>query len=404
MCATCGCSTDDLSRVERVKATSNGLRGGIADELTQPTTHFSEDAGQLLKFHGIYQQDDRDLRREARRLGLDKAHAMMIRTRIPGGVVPAEAYLAHDRIAGEWGNGSLRITTRQDFQVHGVLKGNLRRAIRAINDALLTTLGGCGDQVRNIMACAAPYPEPLRAGVQQLLPSLVGALTPTTHAYMEIWLDGELAASARSDPEVDPLYGRTYLPRKFKVAVAVEGDNCIDLYANDLGLVARADSGGSLAGFEVLVGGGLGRTANKPATRPLVAQPLGFVPVEGVADVARAVVAVQRDHGDRVDRRHARLKYMVADRGVDWFRDAGRSAAGLPPETFAAVTLGECRGSPRMGRAGRQPILLRVVRRERTHRGPGRVPPAERSARDRVGAGLRGAPHAPAEPLVDRAA
>jgi sulfite reductase (ferredoxin) len=314
-------STRDLSRVERVKATSNGLRGGIADELAQATTHFTDDAGQLLKFHGIYQQDDRDRRREARRLGLDKAHAMMIRTRVPGGVVPAEAYLAHDRIAGEWGNGTLRITTRQDFQLHGVLKGNLHRTIRAINDALLTTLGGCGDQVRNIMACAAPYQDPLRDRVQELLPRLVGALTPTTHAYMEIWLDGELAASSAREPDVDPLYGSSYLPRKFKVAVAIEGDNCVDVYANDLGLVARAGSDGSLAGFEVLVGGGLGRTANKPATRPHVAKPLGFVPAEGVADVARAIVAVQRDHGDRVDRRHARLKYLIADRGVDWFRE-----------------------------------------------------------------------------------
>ena len=322
MCATCGCgSTDAQSGVETVKAASRQLRGRIAAELTEPTTHFTDESGQLLKFHGVYQQDDRDRRREARKLGLDKAHAMMIRTKIPGGVLSADAYLAHDRIAGEWGNGSLRVTTRQDFQLHGVLKGNLHASIRAINDTLLTTLGGCGDQVRNIMCCPAPLAARLRADVQALLPELVRNVTPTTRAYTEIWLDGGLAASIEPEPPADALYGPTYLPRKFKVAVAIEGDNCIDVYANDLGLVARAGPNGALAGFDVLVGGGLGRTANKPATRPHVSQQLGFVPADGAVELTRAVVTVHRDFGDRADRRHARLKYLVADRGIEWFRD-----------------------------------------------------------------------------------
>jgi sulfite reductase (ferredoxin) len=313
MCSTCGCSdTASLAGVEAVKASSNQLRSTIAAELQEDTAVFTENAGHILKFHGVYQQDDRDRRREARRLGLDKHHMMMIRTRVPGGVVSPAAYLAHDWVAGKWGNDTLRITTRQDFQLHGVLKGNLHASIRAINDALLTTLGGCGDQERNIMSCPAPYSD-------DLLPALVGGLTPTTRAYVEIWLDGTLAAS--TEPESpDPLYGTSYLPRKFKTAVAIEGDNCVDIYANDLGLVARARRDGSLEGFDVLVGGGLGRTANKPNTRPLVAQPLGFVSVNGVIALARAVVAVQRDHGDRSDRRHARLKYLIADRGIDWFR------------------------------------------------------------------------------------
>ena len=308
-----------MSEVERVKRDSNALRGSIQAELTEPTPRFSDDAGQILKFHGVYQQDDRDRRKEARRSGLDKHHMMMIRTRIPGGIVSPEAYLAHDRIAGELGNGTLRVTTRQDFQLHGVLKGDLKRAIRAINDGLLTTLGGCGDQERNIMACAAPLDDPLRAAVDALLPSLVTALTPTTRAYVEIWLDGELAASSEPDPP-DPLYGDRYLPRKFKTTIAIEGDNCVDVYANDLGLVARADEHGGLAGFDVLVGGGMGRTANKPSTSPAVARPLGFVAPGDVVEVARAVIAVQRDFGNRADRRHARLKYLIADRGVDWFR------------------------------------------------------------------------------------
>ncbi|MHB8719203.1 MAG: NADPH-dependent assimilatory sulfite reductase hemoprotein subunit [Candidatus Dormibacteria bacterium] len=310
-----------MSAVERIKAASHALRGDIAAELAEPTSHFSEASGQILKFHGIYQQDDRDRRREARQLGLDKAHMMMIRTRIPGGVMSAAAYLAHDRIATEWGNGTLRVTTRQDFQLHGVLKGDLRASIRAINATLLTTLGGCGDQVRNILCCPAPLDDRLRAGLQRILPELVAAVTPVTRAYTEIWLDGDLAASTEPEPAEDPLYGRAYLPRKFKAAVAIAGDNCIDVYANDLGLVARAGAQGSLDGFDVLVGGGLGRTANKPATRPYVSQALGFVPASGAAEVVRAVVSLHRDHGDRANRRHARLKYLIADRGLEWFRE-----------------------------------------------------------------------------------
>jgi sulfite reductase (ferredoxin) len=328
MCTTCGCGgAVELTAVEAVKAASNQLRGTIAAELSEDTARFTEDSGHILKFHGVYQQDDRDRRKDARRLGLDKHHMMMIRTRIPGGVVSADAYLAHDRVAGTWGNGTMRITTRQDFQLHGVLKGDLHSSIRAINDALLTTLGGCGDQERNIMFCPAPYNDLLRADVDELLPRLVNGLTPTTRAYLEIWLDGALAASA--EPEApDSLYGASYLPRKFKTAVAIECDNCVDIYANDLGLVARAGADGRLEGFDVLVGGGLGRTANKPNTRPYVAQPLGFVDADRVIELARAVIAVQRDHGSRSDRRHARLKYLIADRGLDWFRSQVEAVFG----------------------------------------------------------------------------
>ena len=328
MCNTCGCSSpEQMSRVEQVKGASNALRGAIAAELAEPTRLFSEDTVQILKFHGVYQQDDRDRRKEARALGLDKHHMMMIRTRIPGGLVSPQAYIAHDDIAGDLGNGTLRVTTRQDFQLHGVLKQDLKQAIRRINDGLLTTLGGCGDQERNIMCCPAPLRDPVRDEVQELLPRLVAALTPTTRAYVEIWLDGELAASSEDEPP-DELYGERYLPRKFKTALAIEGDNCVDVYANDLGLVARRDADGGLAGFDVLIGGGLGRTANKPNTWPAVAQQLGFTEKGGVIDVARAVMAVQRDYGNRADRRHARLKYLLADRGIDWFRDEVEARLG----------------------------------------------------------------------------
>lgn len=338
MCNACGCSSspENMSKVEQLKGASNALRGSIAAELAEPTRLFTEDAVQILKFHGVYQQDDRDRRKEARALGLDKHHMMMIRTRIPGGIVSPESYLAHDSIAGDIGNGTLRVTTRQDFQLHGVLKQDLKEAIRRINDGLLTTLGGCGDQERNIMCCPAPLQDRLRDEVREHLPRLVAGLTPTTRAYVEIWLDGELSASSQPDPP-DPLYGDRYLPRKFKTALAIEGDNCVDVYANDLGLVARRDSEGGLAGFDMLVGGGLGRTANKPNTWPAVAQPLAFTAPGDVVDVARAVVSVQRDYGNRSDRRHARLKYLLAERGIDWFRGEVEAVLGYelaPPRTL----------------------------------------------------------------------
>ncbi len=334
MCDACGCTTEleRMSGAEQVKARSNRLRGSLGEELLEDTAVFSDDAEVILKFHGVYQQDDRDLRKEARKLGLDKHHMTMIRTRIPGGIVSPDAYLAHDDIAGAWGNGTLRITTRQDLQLHGVLKGDLKRAIRAINESLLTTLGGCGDQERNIMSCPAPWSDRLHSEINRALAALVSGLTPTTRAYCEIWLDGELAASNQPDPP-DTLYGERYLPRKFKTAIAVEGDNCVDIYANDLGLVAHANDDGDLTGFDLLAGGGLGRTANKPNTWPAVARPLAYVRPEHVVEAARAVVAVQRDYGDRTDRRHARLKYLIADRGIDWFRAevASRLTFALEP-------------------------------------------------------------------------
>jgi sulfite reductase (ferredoxin) len=322
MCGTCGCGDGDggLSKVEQIKAASNHLRGALAEELTSDSTAFTDDSVQVLKFHGVYQQENRDRRKEARSQGREKQHQMMVRTRIPGGIVPAPAYLAHDDIARRWGDGTLRVTTRQDFQLHGVLKGNLRSSIRMINDALLTTLGGCGDVERNIMCCPAPFTDRLRTDVSGVLRGLVEALTPATGAYHEIWIDGAQVASSGS-AETEPLYGDRYLPRKFKTAVALEGDNCVDVHANDLGLVAFAGGDGSLAGFNVLVGGGLGRTRNKPDTFAAVALPMASAAPDQVVDVSRAVVTVQRDHGNRADRRHARLKYLIAAQGLEWFRD-----------------------------------------------------------------------------------
>lgn len=312
---------EGLSKIENIKASSNHLRGTIAEELAGDAPAFTEESAQVLKFHGVYQQDDRDRRKEARTRGLDKHHQMMIRTRIPGGAVSPEGYLAHDEIAGRWGDGTLRVTTRQDFQLHGVLKGDLRQSVRAINEALMTTLGGCGDQERNIMCCPAPVSDRFRAEVCAFLGDLVPALTPRTRAYHEVWIDGAVESLGQPEDEVEDLYGELYLPRKFKSAIALEGDNCVDVYSNDLGLVMRRGPDGGLVGVDVLVGGGLGRTANKPETFPAVGKPLAFVEPDQAVAVCRAVVSVQRDHGDRVNRRHARLKYLIHDRGIDWFRE-----------------------------------------------------------------------------------
>jgi sulfite reductase (ferredoxin) len=307
-----------LSKNESIKAHSDHLRGRIKDELVEDSPAFSEESEQLLKFHGIYQQDDRDRRKEARAKGLDKHHQLMIRTRIPGGVVSPDAYIAHDDISQNWANGTLRVTTRQDFQLHGVLKGDIKKAIAGINEALLTTLGGCGDVERNIMFCPEPRADHFHEEIDHSIVRMAAELMPRTGAYHEIWLDGEVVHS--SEPEAEPLYGEQYLPRKFKTTIAVEGDNCVDVYAHDLAIVAMRGPGDSVRGFNVLVGGGLGRTHNKPETFVAVAQPLAFVEAHQIVDVAREVVAVQRDYGDRTNRRHARLKYTLADRGIDWFR------------------------------------------------------------------------------------
>ncbi len=331
-----GTPLESYSRNESIKAESNHLRGLIKEELLEDTLAFGDDSEQLLKFHGIYQQDDRDRRKEARARGLDKHHQLMIRTRIPGGIVSPDAYIAHDEISRRWANGTLRVTTRQDFQLHGVLKGDIRKSIRAINDSLLTTLGGCGDVERNIMCCPEPVADGFHTQVHRAISAMVAELTPRTRAYHEIWIDGEVVKT--SQPEDEPLYGEQYLPRKFKTTVAIEGDNCVDIYAHDLAIVAMKGADGSVRGFNVLVGGGLGRTHNKPETFVTVALPLAFVQPEHIVDVAREVVAVQRDYGDRSNRRHARLKYTIADRGLDWFRGEVETRLGFalqPPEPLA---------------------------------------------------------------------
>jgi sulfite reductase (ferredoxin) len=300
------------SKVELHKETSDGLRGTLPEEMAARGTPLSDGAKALIKHHGVYEQDDRDGRKRG-----ERAHSFMVRSKIPGGVLTAEQYLVHDDLATRHANGTLRITTRQDFQLHGVLKGDVRPALAEINHALLTTLGACGDVVRNVACCPAPATGALRAEVDRVVAAISERLLPRTRAYHELWLDGEIVHGGET---VEPFYGTAYLPRKFKIGVALPGDNCIDVFTQDLGLVAFADERGALAGFDVLVGGGLGMTHTKPGTFPRLGDLLGFVPPEHALATVEAIVAVQRDHGDRGDRRHARLKYLIHDRGLAWFR------------------------------------------------------------------------------------
>ncbi len=323
------------SKNEALKLRSHGLRGETPEELAADTTHFSEDSIQLLKFHGVYEQEDRDARQARKAAGLDKAYQMMVRSRIPGGVLTAAQYLAEDDIAGAFADGTLRITTRQGLQLHGVLKEDLRATIHDINKALLSTLAACGDVNRNVMACPAPIATRAQARVQEIAHDIAMHLAPHSHAYHEIWIDGEQAHIVEAPREgtastVDePIYGPTYLPRKFKIGVAFPGDNCIDVYTQDVGLVAHLDDE-ELAGFTVLVGGGLGMTHNKPDTYPRAATPLCFVSPDEVIGLVETIVTVQRDYGDRKNRKHARMKYLVEEQGIAWFRAETERRLGRP--------------------------------------------------------------------------
>ncbi len=309
------------SKVEVVKAGSRQLRGELAAAFRDDLAPVDADSGQLLKFHGLYQQQDRDLRATRRKEGRGPDPSFMVRSRIPGGRLTAEQYLVHDDLATRYGNGTLRITTRQDLQLHGVLKGGVRRALQAINERLITTFGACGDVVRNVMFCPVPADDPVTREIESHARAIAEHLLPRSRAYHELWLDGEpVPTDAPVADDEEPIYGRAYLPRKFKIAVARPGDNCVDVHTQDVGLVPFVERG-TLAGFNVLAGGGLGMTHTKPNTFPRLADPLAFVAPQRVLAVVERIVLVQRDLGDRADRRHARLKYLIHDRGIDWFRE-----------------------------------------------------------------------------------
>jgi len=297
--------------VEQVKHDSHGLRGPLAEDLESSDVFLSEAGKVLIKFHGSYEQTNRDLRG-----GVPKEYSFMIRSKLPGGKLTAEQYLTHDDIAERYGNGSLRITTRQGIQFHGVIKGDLRDTIRELNHSLVTTFGACGDVVRNVMCCPAPTDDPQRLTVQRLAGELSAATLPRTKAYHQIWIEGEAIVA----DEAEPLYGQTYLPRKFKTAIAFAGDNCVDIFTNDAGLIALFDDHGVLKGFNVVAGGGMGITHANEETFARLADVIGFVEPDQTIEVIKAIVTVHRDFGDRTNRKHARLKYVLHEWGVERFK------------------------------------------------------------------------------------
>jgi sulfite reductase (NADPH) hemoprotein beta-component len=308
-----------LSTNEGIKENSDFLRGTISESLLDDSTgSIPASDAQLTKFHGTYLQDDRDKRMSLIKEKKEKAFSFMIRVRVPGGVCTPEQWIGIDDLSDKFADGTLKLTTRQAFQLHGILKRNLKQTMKEINDTLLDTLAACGDVNRNVMSPANPFESKLHGQALDIAQEIHNHLTPQTTAYAEIWLDGEKTAIGES--EIEPIYGKTYLPRKFKIAVALPPRNDVDVFTNCLGFVGIPD-GEKIIGYNVLVGGGLGMTHGKTATFPRLADVIGFCKPEQVVQVSEEVVKIQRDHGDRSDRRHARLKYTIEDRGVEWFKD-----------------------------------------------------------------------------------
>lgn len=323
--------------VEDIKRNSRGLRGRIGETLRSNATHFEEEDFQLLKFHGTYQQDDRDLRSKRKAEGLEKAWQFMVRSKIPGGDLTAEQYLVHDRMADELANHTIRFTNRQGIQMHGVLFGSLRDCIARINRCGLTTRGACGDVVRNTVASAIPFSDPPHREVQELAKVISRTFYPSTRGYSEIWLDDE-KITGEPEPE-DPVYGDTYLPRKFKIGIAVPPHNDVDVLSHDVGLLAIVEAG-VIAGYNVFVGGGFGMSFGQMKTRPALGQPLFYVDKRNILAALNAIVSAQREHGRRDDRKQARLKYVILDRGVEWFREQVQARLNVPVEAPRAVSFG----------------------------------------------------------------
>jgi sulfite reductase (NADPH) hemoprotein beta-component len=332
-----------LSRNEGLKANNTTLAGTIAQTLADPAAdHFTEDDYEFLKFHGIYQQDDRDKRKIA------KHFQMMVRTKFPGGVLSAKQYVACDDLATRYANNTLRITTRQDFQFHGIVKANVRQTMQTLNGVLITTIAACGDVERNVMAPPTPATSPLVDHVLAEAKRLSDALAPKTRAYHTIWLEGkELDLSSPENANfVDPLYGKSYLPRKFKTAFVFPPLNDIDIFTNDLGFIVIAENG-KLAGYNLLAGGGMGMSHGNTQTFPRLADVIGFLTPDQLEVVAKAVVTIHRDFGDRTNRKHARLKYVIEERGVDWFRQEVEQRAGCklgPARDFHFAAQGDLLG------------------------------------------------------------
>jgi sulfite reductase (NADPH) hemoprotein beta-component len=328
------------SENEHIKHASNYLRGTIRQGLGDPITGgIAPSDQQLIKFHGSYQQDDRDVRLERQKQKLEPLHSFMVRVRMPGGVCTPSQYLVLDQLARDYGGASLRLTTRQTFQFHGIAKRNLRGTIQRLHKTLLDTIAACGDVNRNVMCNPNPSLSGLHSEVYALARRLSERLLPRTRAYHEIWLGDELAAGGEPSADEEPLYGRHYLPRKFKIAIAVPPENDVDVFANDLGFIAIAEQG-KLLGFDVTVGGGMGMTHGDLATYPRTGDVIGFCAPDEVIAVAEAVISAQRDLGNRKERKLARLKYTIDRLGLPAFvaeieGRLGRKLAPARPFAFS---------------------------------------------------------------------
>lgn len=320
--------TDDakLTPVEGIKLRSNYLRGTIVDSLSDDASGtLAEDDTQLSKFHGFYQQDDRDVRAERARQKLEPKHSFLIRVRVPGGVATAKQWLEMDRLAVQYANHSIRLTTRQAFQLHGVIKRDLKQTIRRINESLLDTIAACGDVNRNVMCTSLAEKSRIHTAAYNAAAAISEHLTPQTSAYHEIWLDKKRVAGSEDH---EPIYGASYLPRKFKIGIAIPPSNDVDIFSQDLGFIA-IEKDGELAGFNVTAGGGMGVTHGEPETYPRVADVIGFCTTEQVISVAEQLVKIQRDFGDRSNRKHARLKYTIDDRGIEWLKSELQDRLGF---------------------------------------------------------------------------
>jgi sulfite reductase (NADPH) hemoprotein beta-component len=313
-----------LTRNEDLKTGSPALTGTIAATLANPAEdHFSQDDYEFLKFHGCYQQDDRDLRKTG------KKYIMMVRTSCPGGVLIAPQWIAFDNLSAQYGNNTIRITTRQAVQFHGIVKSNLRALIKGLNEALISTIAACGDVKRNVMAPPTPAYTLARTEVLEDCRRVNEALKPRTRAYHDIWVDGvKLNLDEENKTFVDPLYGKSYLPRKFKVAFAIPPVNDVDVLTNCLGYIAVIE-GEKLVGYNLAVGGGMGRSHGNLQTYPRLADVIGFITPDQLIEASKAVLGIHRDFGDRTDRKHARLKYIIAERGVEWARAEINKRAGI---------------------------------------------------------------------------
>jgi sulfite reductase (NADPH) hemoprotein beta-component len=321
----------DHEHVEHIKEASNYLRGTIEDGLADPITGaIADDDTQLTKFHGSYQQDDRDSRNERRHSKLEPAYSFMIRVRVPGGICTAKQYLEMDRIANTLANGTIKLTTRQAFQFHGVLKRNLKQTMKEIIESTLDTIAACGDVNRNVMCNPNPYQSKVHEEVYKVSCAISDHLTPQTSAYYEIWMDGEKVVSTPKQIQDDePLYTRRYLPRKFKIAVAIPPYNDVDIFANDIGLIAIEENG-KLKGFNVAVGGGMGMTHGVTETYPRLASTIGFVSADKIVDTVEKIMTIQRDYGCRTNRKHARFKYTIDDYGLDFIKAELEKRCGYP--------------------------------------------------------------------------